>query len=500
MPQPTGLLSDRYEVITKIPDGLTAYCYFAIDTAVNRAVVVRLVGSDSASWVVAARGANHRHLASVIDVIDNPGAALFPGHPTTKQRRAIVAEVFRGTTIRSLIRRERLVVDRSVAWILRIAEALRCLHVQGAAHGAISPYSILAFAHGRAISPVVSQLLVPPLALFTSPERLCGEGPSPSDDLWALGVLMYCLVTGSVPFQGDTPAELLKSIQETSRANLTLKSGTHMRELESAVRRWLAPARHRRPTNIDDVIDTLDRWERRSPSAVQPLSSAMSERRSQLSTACLADGDEIVFDDSAIPDSYDAALAAVQEERNLPRTVHPYEDQEVLSDRTPMSGVSRPPPPVSSAAPPSIPPDARTLVSERASRGPLASEALSLGGSKRPRWGLFVLFVVLGAGVGAAVVSVFGSPSNMARTVAKVVQQGPFAGLSTPATRPAQERLSPKQELDRCIRGYFPTDAFAPDANMEFVCRNDNLVEVAQNRSPSQRNADQPARRWRVER
>ncbi len=479
MRQPTGLLAERYEVITEIPEGLTSSCYFGIDTAVGRAVVIRLVGSDRASWQFAALGAKHRHLASIIDIVDDPDPDAFPGSRPGGSVRAMVAEVFRGTSLRSMIRRERLGVDRSVAWTLRIAEALKCLHVQGGSHGALSPFSILAQAHGRPISPVLTQLLVPPMALFTSPERLSGGGPSASDDLWALGVMLYCLLTGSVPFQGDTPGELLRSIQETSRAQLTLKLGPHMRELESAVRRWLAPARHRRPSNVDDVIETLDRWECRDPAAMQPLAPTANDKRTQNLIASLAEGDHLVFDDLQIPDSYDAALAAVQQERNLPRTAHPFDNQESVSEHTPIAGVTRPPlsqlPAAQSVATgPSIVP------SERIGRRSFNSESLALQGRRRPRWGLFLLFIVLGAGVGAAVVSLIGGPSNVARSVAKAVQQHAFSGQASPNAQSEHGRVNPKLERDHCIRAYFPADAFGTQSDLEFVCKNENLVEVSQ--------------------
>jgi serine/threonine protein kinase len=483
MRQPTGLLAERYEVITEVPEGFASSCYFGIDTSVGRAVVIRLVGSNSASWLAASRLAKHRHLAAITDVLDDPDPDAFPGYGPNSQVRAIVAEVFRGTSLRSVIRRERLCVDRSVAWTLRIAESLRSLHTQGGAHGALSPFSILARAHGRPISPVITQLLVPPMGLFASPERLSGEGPSPSDDLWALGVLLYCLLTGGVPFHGDTPGELLRAIQATSRAQLTLKSGPYMRELESAVRRWLAPARHRRPSNVDDIIETLDRWERRSPAGMQPLAANTSDRRAPNLSACLAEGDDLIFDDSQIPDSYDAALAAVQEERNIPRTAHPYEGQEGFTELTPISGVSLPPPPDSPLAL-SIPPGSIALSPsmippELAARRPLESESFGLR-RRRPRWGLFLLFVVLGAGVGAAVVSLFGSPSNVARTVAKVVQQRSFTGQTPAPAQSTQEYVNPKLARERCIRAYFPADAFGTQSDLDFVCKNENLMEVTQ--------------------
>jgi serine/threonine protein kinase len=483
MRQPTGLLAERYEVITEVPKGLASSCYFAIDTTVGRAVVVRLLGLNQARRLIACRGIKHRHVASIVDIIEGPDSAAFPNQPSTDNACAVVAEVFRGTSLRALIRRERLGIDRSVAWVLRIAEALGEIHSKGGAHGALSPFSILAKAHGRAISPVLSQLIVPPLALFASPERLMGQGPSPSDDLWALSVLLYCLLTGTVPFLGDTPTELLKSIHETNRSELTLKEGPYMRDLEFAVRRWLAPARLRRPATADDIIDVLDRWERHSPASMQSLTPIANDRKPLNLNASLAEGDVLVFDELEITDSYDAALATLQEERNLPRTASYFESRDSVpaksqapsSIRGGMNSVA-PPPSVGLSSAPSMAPDYAGRVRE-----PLTAEAFTHRLRGRSRWGLLSVVVALtGVAVGATLVSALGGSSNVVRTVARVVQQRTQSGASTPRAAQPQERIHPSMARDQCIRSYFPTDAFGTESELEFVCKNANLLDVAQ--------------------
>ena len=465
MRQPRVLLASRYEIVNSVPGDHASSCYFGIDTTAGRSVVVRLTAPPRSRWLAAARGASHRYLASVIDVIDSPDPLAFPATATfAVGTQAIIAEALRGPSLHEHIKREPLGLDRSVAWTLRIAEAIRSLHSRGAAHGAISPFSILSEARGRAISPVITQLLLPQLGTFASPERLSGEGPSPNDDLWALGVLLYFLVTGSLPYQGDSPAALIKSIQKTEINHFSAMSGTFLRELEVIVMQLIAPQRRRRPASIDDVIDNLDRWERRSSMAIQPSAPVVVDRNALNQAAKLAAWDELVFDQSQIPTNIETSLAAIEDAR---ATVYA-KSLTANSEQRPIAAVSegftthRP----------------STITGEPARRR-ISSDAFSLRLRRRPRWGVLAVLVALVGGVlGAAVVSLVGNAGNPARSLVKAVQQ--HVSPSPVASARVRERANPRKEQDSCIRSYYPTDAFATDPDLGFVCKNENLIEVTQ--------------------
>ena len=79
------------------------------------------------------------------------------------------------------------------------------------------------------------------------------------------------------------------------------------------------------------------------------------------------------------------------------------------------------------------------------------------------------LVALVGAAVGAAVVSLVGSASSPGRSLVKVVQLRNLLP-TVPSTR-AREHINPRKERDACIRSYYPTDAFATDPDLEFVCK-----------------------------
>ncbi len=476
MRPPRVLLASRYEIATSISGLQSSRCFVGFDTTAGRSVVVRLTVPPQSRWLAASRGATHRYLASVIDVVDNPDAQAFPDSPSfAKGTVAIVAEALRGISLREHLLHSRLGTDRGVAWVIRVAEAVRCLHSRGAAHGAISTRSILVEAGGRAIPPVVTQLVTPQLGAFASPERLTGEGPSVSDDLWAIGVLLHLLVAGELPFRGDSPASLLDTIQDTESRPFASVTGPDLRELESIAMRFLALQRRRRPASIDDVIDALDRWERRSPMSMQPAALGGVDRLTTNRSPKLIEWDELTFDEANIADNFDQLLAAVEEERAAsnvrtvsansalgtdPSTITGYDASR--SSRAAQS-------PGSSHLPSSLGPARRRI----------SSDAFSLRLRKRPRWGvLAVLVALVGAAVGAAVVSLVGNISSAGRSLVKVIQPRNSAP-SLPSAR-THEHVNPRKERDACVRSYYPTDAFATEPDLEFVCTNENLIEVTQ--------------------
>jgi hypothetical protein len=471
MRQSRVLLASRYEVVTPTSNATPSRCFFGVDTTAGRSVVIRLTVPPQSRWFAAARGASHRYLAAVIDVLDNPDPKAFPGAPEFAPGTvAIVAEALRGVTLYEHLKRESVGLDRSVAWTLRIAEAVRGLHTRGAAHGALSTHSVAARAAGRAISPIVTQLLTPQIGAFAGPERLTGEGPSLSDDLWAIGVLLHVMVSGELPFRGASPGALLQSIQSASSTRLAGLSGPYVRELEGIVARFLAPQRRRRPSGIDDVIDVLDRWERRSPLPVQPALGA-ADRLTPSREARLADWDTLSFDDVEVPTNLETSLAAVEDARATKYATAAYSPEK-------SSPIQSSPGFLSQGTIPGL--NQGLPASTEGARGRMNSESFSLRLRSRPRWGVLALLVALvGAGAGAAAVSVFGSISNTGRVIAKAVQS-----RSTPASAGSgsrtHEHVNPRKERDACVRSYFPTDAFATDPDLEFVCKSENLVDVTQ--------------------
>jgi eukaryotic-like serine/threonine-protein kinase len=216
------LIGDRYRLDELIGQGGFGRVYRAFDTWLERAVAVKIprvdrpvTGGEVDQCRIEARKVarlRHPHIVPVHDV-GREGSNCF-----------IVGEWVEGTTLAVGIRDDRPDHRESARIVAEVADALAHAHAAGFVHRDIKPANILIDPQGRAyltdfgIAVVEEDLLRDVTAAGTlpymAPEQL-GEGLGPVDhraDLYALGVVLYELLTGRRPFRGATPMELREQI------------------------------------------------------------------------------------------------------------------------------------------------------------------------------------------------------------------------------------------------------------------------------------------------
>src|SRR5688572_21774220 len=197
MTQPRPLLGGRYSLERPLLSSSGGRRWMAIEAASGRLVVVAVCDAGRLSTLEPALGAKQRHLATLIDIVKDVEKGSFPDEVDLPAGAgAAVAEHVPGRTLRAVLEQGALHPAKAVAWALRLAEAVQVLHSAGAVHAAISPRSVIAEPEGRAIAPVLSQGIAPPLAAFCPPERLRGNAESSADDVWALCATLYTALTG----------------------------------------------------------------------------------------------------------------------------------------------------------------------------------------------------------------------------------------------------------------------------------------------------------------
>ncbi len=422
-----------------------------------------------------ARGVKHRHLTGVIDVVREVDASSLPsGRALLPGFGVAVAEFVPGKTLHSELLQGGMNPSKAVAWIMRLADAVQALHAAGAVHAALSPRSVIAVPEGRAIAPVLSQLVAPGIGPFCPPERLKGSAEASPDDVWALHATLYAALTRQAPFSAPSRDALLKQML-SGRPKPLSAFGIDEPALQEIVDRGLAYEKRVRVTELAEFVQTLDGWER-DPRAVPPKRQVPPRPapRSLMdivgATGLGKDRDDgIVIDGSTLPDDEGS-------EQNPRPLVH--------ATAAPLLSPSLAPTPA--PAPVAPPHDALGSVPNLLLAGPAmppgtlapsapAQKRLSINPFERKRsvWPLVLIAAIAGGGgVYLAVAPDAPPPKVVAEEVAPPV-------LPPKAPQPERPKLSPGQARDSCVASYFDPGAFSATQSFAFVCEDGDFRELA---------------------
>jgi serine/threonine-protein kinase len=219
-------LNGRYRLDARIGAGGMSMVYLAIDETLERRVAIKLMNVEVASdsdllerfrrEARAVAQLSHPHIVGVIDAGEDEG------------RPYIVFEYVEGQTLKDRIRRQgRLPIPEAVAYAIEIARALGAAHARHIVHRDVKPQNVLIDEEGTAkvtdfgIARTLDEdgLTVDGRVLgttdYVSPEQALGRDVTGQSDLYSLGVVLYEMVTGEVPFTADNQvAVAMKHVRE----------------------------------------------------------------------------------------------------------------------------------------------------------------------------------------------------------------------------------------------------------------------------------------------
>lgn len=220
------ILGDRYELQEKIGEGGMSLVYKARDKKLNRFIAVKILKHefiDNEDIVdkfkkeaTAIANLNDPYIVNVLDV------------GSQDDYNYIVMEYVKGKTLKEFIREKgRIPYDLALNFSVQIAKALDCAHKNNIIHRDIKPQNILVTEEGSLkvtdfgiakstnSSTITNTSNVIGSAHYFSPEQAKGNYIDSRTDLYSLGVVIYEMVTGRVPFDADSPVSVaLKHIQE----------------------------------------------------------------------------------------------------------------------------------------------------------------------------------------------------------------------------------------------------------------------------------------------
>jgi serine/threonine-protein kinase len=219
-------LSGRYRLDAQIGSGGMSTVYRAFDETLERVVAVKLmhreIASDSDQLERFRREAravaqfSHPHIVGVIDAGEDDG------------RPYIVFEYVEGETLKDRIRRSgRLPVDESLAYAIEITRALGAAHHRGIVHRDIKPQNVLIDEEGMAKvtdfgiarsldeEGLTADGRVLGTTDYVSPEQALGHAVNGQSDIYSLGIVLWEMLTGDVPFHGENQvAVAMKHVRE----------------------------------------------------------------------------------------------------------------------------------------------------------------------------------------------------------------------------------------------------------------------------------------------
>lgn len=219
MEKPETKQFGRYEVVAELGRGAMGVVYKARDPQIDRIVAVKTVsmwGQEPEEeqefrlrFMNEAQAAGRLHHSGIVAVFD------VGEHPETNDPYIVLEYVDGESLSRILHREKKLSLGRALKLAEEIADALDYAHAQGVIHRDIKPANILITQEGRAkiadfgIAKLnLAHFTLPGKVLGTpaymAPEQLSGEGCDGRSDVFSLGVILYAMVTGHSPFQGNS--------------------------------------------------------------------------------------------------------------------------------------------------------------------------------------------------------------------------------------------------------------------------------------------------------
>jgi serine/threonine protein kinase len=216
------LLNDRYELLEQLGKGGMAVVYRARDRMLERLVAVKVLREDySRDPAFLAR---FRQEAKAAANLSHPNIVTVHDFGLDQGQLFIVMEFVPGTDLKTLVKqRGRFSSDEAVPLLVQACAGIGYAHRAGLVHCDVKPQNLLVtpdmrlkvtdFGIARALStigPDERSEIVWGSPQYFSPEQASGAGPSPASDVYSLGVIMYEMLTGSLPFRATTAAELAR--------------------------------------------------------------------------------------------------------------------------------------------------------------------------------------------------------------------------------------------------------------------------------------------------
>ena len=283
------LFDGRYRIQRKLGAGGMADVYLAEDQELGRRVAIKILNGRHANDAQFIE--RFRREAKNAAALNHPNIVSIYDRGEAEDTYYIAMEFLDGRTLKELIVGHGAAPVRvAIEYARQILSALRFAHRHGIVHRDIKPHNVLVDAEGRVkvtdfgiaragTSQMTETGSIVGTAQYLSPEQARGGEVDQRSDLYSLGVVLYELLTGKTPFEGDTPVEVaMKHLSNAPKPPSELRKDIPP-ELDMVVLRALAKDPNDRYQSADEMEGDLDRVARGLPIAAATVDTATQVMR-----------------------------------------------------------------------------------------------------------------------------------------------------------------------------------------------------------------------------
>jgi TolB-like protein/predicted Ser/Thr protein kinase len=281
-----GQTISHYKIVSKLGEGGMGVVYKAEDTKLKRTVALKFLPPESTRdtdakerfihEAQAAASLNHPHICTIYEIDEHDGQSF------------IAMEFIEGTSLQSRTEKGPLPIDEILSIAVQIGEGLQVAHEKAIVHRDIKSANVMLTASGQVkvmdfgLAKLTGRTKVTREGTtlgtvgYMSPEQAQGADADHRTDIWSLGVVLYEMLTGLLPFRGEYEQGLVYQIINSAPVALTsMRTGVPM-ELERIVAKCLEKKRDERYQTAADLIADLRHLQRTLATGTQATQRSMA--------------------------------------------------------------------------------------------------------------------------------------------------------------------------------------------------------------------------------